>query len=89
MERERANELVSEASQRLVEIPSLRLGQALFSVAENDELDALRGGPLFDEECPIKAMEIFYSIVDNGGKRELTGKLKMGKLLCDWKDVTT
>lgn len=75
--RDRANEILAEASALLVEHPCLRFGQAIVNVSTDDDWHCA-WPELFNEECPVKASEIFYSIVYNGGKRELRSSLTAG-----------
>ncbi|CAM0029721.1 hypothetical protein VPHD148_0153 [Vibrio phage D148] len=76
---QRANEILMLAYEDMERYPDLRLGQAICSVSTRDDW-ATSWPELFHEECPVKASELFYSIVENSGKRELTGKLDMSFL---------
>lgn len=71
---ERANKILAEAYGLLIGEPSLRLGQAICIVYGSD----IEG--LFNEENPSKACELFYNLVENSGKRKLTGKLNLGNI---------
>lgn len=74
--RDRANELLAEASALLVQHRDLRLGQAIVNCMLPEE--NIEPWPdLFFEECPAKATELFYARVEDNGKRKLTGKLDL------------
>lgn len=77
--RQRANEILAEASALLAKHPCLRLGQAICNVSTSDDWPTA-WPELFNEEDPVKATEIFYGIVENHGCRELSGKLDMSFL---------
>lgn len=76
---QRSNELIAEASALLVKERSLRLGQALVNCMNTDD-NPEPWPELFNEESPAKAIEIFYSRVENKGERKLTGKIDMSLL---------
>lgn len=77
LNKHRANEILAEAFGKLVECPDLRLGQAIISCMRPEEYTA-PWPELFNDELPLKSMRLFYSIVEDGGKRDLTGSLDCG-----------
>lgn len=66
LSRSKASEILAAAAQLQVECPSLRLGQAIVNVS--DDIPA-PWPEFFHEEDPVKVMEMFYELVENGGKR--------------------
>lgn len=74
--RQRANEILAEASALLAQNPCLRLGQAICNVSTSEDWPTA-WPDLFHEEDPVKATEIFYDIVEDHGCRKLSGKLDM------------
>lgn len=75
-----ANEILCMSYREMERYSDLRLGQAIINVGSHYGLPN-PWPELFYEECPVKASEIFYAIVENGGKRKLTGRLNVGDLL--------
>ena len=63
-----ANELLYMAYKEMTRYPSLRLGQAIINIMPNSLLPE-PWPEMFYQEDPTKAAEIFYSRVDNNGRR--------------------
>ena len=68
-----ANSLLLKAATLMVSEPSLRLAQAIISVAEEGVLET-PWPELFHTECPIEATRLLYGITENGGRRVFESK---------------
>ena len=62
--KDRANEILVEASALLVKYPKLRLGQVIVNYMTLDE-SSMFTSELFYEECPRKALGLFCSKVED------------------------
>ena len=75
-----ARELMAHAYKEMVRHSDLRLGQVIYNTMYSYGRVTESWPELFYEECPTRASEIFYSVVEGRGKRELTGSLDMSFL---------
>lgn len=59
-----AEDILSRASALMVEYPNLRLGQAIINSGNGEEIFDTPWSSLYNELCPSKAVNVFYTRVE-------------------------